>query len=44
MIHSFSKLKCFEQCAFKYRMRYIEKLADEPGKAALAGTLIYSIL
>lgn len=41
MKHSFSKLKCFEQCPAKYNYRYNLNLADTPGPAAQRGTLMH---
>lgn len=38
---SYTRLSSYEKCAFAYKMKYIEKLADPPGKAAQRGTDIH---
>ncbi len=34
----------FEQCPRRWRFRYVERLPDPPGLAALAGTLVHRVL
>ena len=34
----------FEQCPRRWRMRYVERLPDPPGEAALAGTFAHRVL
>lgn len=34
----------FEQCPRRWRFRYVERLPDPPGPAALAGTLVHRVL
>ncbi len=34
----------FEQCQRRWRFRYVERLPDPPGPAALAGTLVHRVL
>tara|TARA_B100000686_G_scaffold347200_1_gene435397 strand:- start:831 stop:1721 length:891 start_codon:yes stop_codon:yes gene_type:complete len=41
---SSSSAGTFEQCPQKWRFRYIDKLPDPPGRAALLGTYIHAVL
>lgn len=39
-----SSSSMFEQCARKWKFRYLDKLPDPPGEAALAGTFAHRVL
>ena len=39
-----SSASTFEQCARRWKMRYIDQLPDPPGVAALAGTFAHRVL
>ncbi len=39
-----SSATLFEQCPRRWRLRYVDRLPDPPGEAALAGTLVHRVL
>ena len=39
-----SSATTFEQCPRRWKFRYLERLPDPPGEAALAGTLVHRVL
>jgi len=39
-----SSASMYKQCARKWKYRYVDKLADPPGEAALAGTFAHRVL
>jgi hypothetical protein len=41
--HSLSKLKCFEQCPLKYKLRYVDGIQDPSGPAAQRGILMHAV-